>query len=709
MLSMLSRIDARMTSSLHCFISVIRGKGGQDLDLQGKTSSDLMGLRWFSRINTVLIFLIGVMGLVSCSQDESGGEGPIITKVNIALDSVQFQKVYNLIDQGEQDSLLLYLSHPDPSFRVLAIRGFSGMMDEAYIDTVGSGILDPIPEVRRITAYVLGQSYHERAVPYLLKVFQNQDSLGIDPMTFRYALEGMGKCADSSFLSHLAGITTYQPTDTLLMEGQCLGLLKMAERGFSDPTATARMVKYLKDTVYSRSVRLIAANYLAVENSNNREIYRQELIESFEAEENPEIRMFIGTAIGKSGSEAESWIRRTLRIEKDDRVCIALLRGCTALPLAVRHRIWAGTLRDQNSQVARTAAGLIMEYGSSVYSDTYANWAFGNYAPEVYARLLGAGNKYVSNVRFRQMVQDLIFRRMRSTKDPFLKSDFIMAAGQRMETARHLIAYDAEETPPVVRISIIEALIQAANAADRLGSRERQFLIERWESGDVAALAVLSPFFAKNKMWFPELTADKARWTAQSTAISMPGGIEARMAVDKARQQLFGIEYDPLFYRKDQFYTHPVDWKLYEQLSDQPRAEIFTSAGAMAVELFKKEAPATVLNFIQLAESGYYDGKLIHRVVPNFVLQGGGNRGDGYGSMDYTIRSEVGPQYYDQSGILGMASAGLHTESQQWFVTLRPALHLNGRYTQFARVVSGQDILPLIRRGDQIETIKIHR
>jgi cyclophilin family peptidyl-prolyl cis-trans isomerase len=91
------------------------------------------------------------------------------------------------------------------------------------------------------------------------------------------------------------------------------------------------------------------------------------------------------------------------------------------------------------------------------------------------------------------------------------------------------------------------------------------------------------------------------------------------------------------------------------------------------------------------------------------VIQGGGNRGDGYGSLDYTIRSELSPLYYDKSGIVGMASAGLHTESQQWFITLRPTLHLNGKYTQFARLTEGEDVLAMIRRGDKIESIKIYR
>ena len=127
----------------------------------------------------------------------------------------------------------------------------------------------------------------------------------------------------------------------------------------------------------------------------------------------------------------------------------------------------------------------------------------------------------------------------------------------------------------------------------------------------------------------------------------------------------------------------------------------------MTLELWKEHAPGTVVNFVRLADSGYYENLPIHRVVPNFVVQGGCNRGDGYGSLDYTIRSEVGPGYFDQPGLIGMASAGLHTESQQWFVTFRPTPHLNGRYTIFGRITQNLDVLNEIRRGDLIMEVKI--
>jgi cyclophilin family peptidyl-prolyl cis-trans isomerase len=116
-----------------------------------------------------------------------------------------------------------------------------------------------------------------------------------------------------------------------------------------------------------------------------------------------------------------------------------------------------------------------------------------------------------------------------------------------------------------------------------------------------------------------------------------------------------------------------------------------------------------VSNFIHLAQENFYDGKVFHRIVPNFVIQGGCPRGDGYGSLEYTIQTEISPDLrYESQGMVGMASAGNHTESSQFFITHSPALHLNGNYTIFAEVIEGMDVVNTIRVGDKISDVIIN-
>jgi cyclophilin family peptidyl-prolyl cis-trans isomerase len=103
--------------------------------------------------------------------------------------------------------------------------------------------------------------------------------------------------------------------------------------------------------------------------------------------------------------------------------------------------------------------------------------------------------------------------------------------------------------------------------------------------------------------------------------------------------------------------------------------------------------------------AGYYNGKYFHRIVPDFVAQAGCPRGDGYGAMDWTLRTEVGLSGF-VTGAVGLASAGKDTESCQFFIMLAPAPHLDGRYTRFAHVVSGMDVAQRLVVGDRMISVE---
>src|SRR5690606_10067807 len=175
----------------------------------------------------------------------------------------------------------------------------------------------------------------------------------------------------SSFLPLLAGISTYRTHDTLLLEGQCLGILELANLGYSHPLATELMIRYATNDTFPPSVQLIAANYLDRTRSVDLTSYHHELISAYENQKDPEIRMFLAKAVGKSGNLAGPWIRQVMRREEDARVQVSLLQGSTTLPLNVRHAIWASALRDPNERVATVAADLIVKFGSSEYAETY--------------------------------------------------------------------------------------------------------------------------------------------------------------------------------------------------------------------------------------------------------------------------------------------------------------------------------------------------
>jgi len=140
-------------------------------------------------------------------------------------------------------------------------------------------------------------------------------------------------------------------------------------------------------------------------------------------------------------------------------------------------------------------------------------------------------------------------------------------------------------------------------------------------------------------------------------------------------------------------------------------AEIITEKGTMKVKFFEKDAPGTVENFVKLSQKGFYDGLIFHRVIPNFVIQGGCPDGTGMGGPGYSIKCELdGDNQYHDRGVLSMAHAGRDTGGSQFFIchNRENTQHLDRHHTVFGKVYEGLEIIDQIRPGDKIEKIIIH-
>ena len=137
-----------------------------------------------------------------------------------------------------------------------------------------------------------------------------------------------------------------------------------------------------------------------------------------------------------------------------------------------------------------------------------------------------------------------------------------------------------------------------------------------------------------------------------------------------------------------------------------PRVKITTNRGDIIAELFENEAPETVGNFIHLVESGFYDGRVFHRVIGNFMVQGGCPKGDGTGGPGYSIYCECVNENHRNhfAGSLSMAHAGRDTGGSQFFMTQVPVPHLNGDHTVFGRIIEGFDVLAKIKRRNPQES-----
>ncbi len=136
------------------------------------------------------------------------------------------------------------------------------------------------------------------------------------------------------------------------------------------------------------------------------------------------------------------------------------------------------------------------------------------------------------------------------------------------------------------------------------------------------------------------------------------------------------------------------------------KAIIETDKGKIELILFEKEAPNTVANFEKLANSGFYNGLTFHRVIPDFVIQGGCPKGNGTGGPGYTIKCEINPHKHG-TGALSMAHAGKDTGGSQFFITHSPQPHLDGVHTVFGEVVKGMEVVNSIKAGDVMNKVTV--
>jgi len=135
---------------------------------------------------------------------------------------------------------------------------------------------------------------------------------------------------------------------------------------------------------------------------------------------------------------------------------------------------------------------------------------------------------------------------------------------------------------------------------------------------------------------------------------------------------------------------------------------IETDRGGITLELFPQHAPKTVNNFVFLAREGFYDGVVFHRVIDDFVIQGGDPTGTGRGGPGYQFEDETrGNPLRHEKGAISMANAGPDTNGSQFFITHSPQPHLDGNHTVFGKVVAGQDVVDAIRQGDRMIKLEV--
>ncbi len=644
---------------------------------------------------------------------------PVLTEINRSLDDPSLKKIIYFQDYQLSDSLIKYFNHKDPTYRYAAALAFGSFKEEGAIDSLATLLKDPIIEVRTAAAYAIGQQGELRGERLLTSNFEQFDSAGIYQPFNSAILEAVGKCASEDFLKALSSISTYQHTDTLLLEGQSKGIYRYALRNMVVPEGTSKMLEFVNSSKFPTSVRFVAANYLARAKDIDITDNATTLIQTFEAEDTPNIRMALALALGKINQpEVLQSLLQRIKTEKDYRVKCNIIRALKSFDYSEVKESIELLVEDENPHVAQMAAQYFVSNGIPKEARFYRDKAKQeDYPWSIQIAFYEAANRHLPSymLNTKGAVNAELKKRFESSTNPYERASALKAIAEYGWNYKYLSRLFPFLQTSIERTALVEALAKISSNVDfyktfsggsRKVSREIgiQF-IKAIRSKDVGMMAMAAEALRNENIDFKTLLLD-----------SLPVIKEAQQLLDLPRS----IEtYNELQKTIDYFenkttsapqkvgINHFLDTLSLSRIKNNPAAIITTNKGNINLQLMPLAAPGTVLNFISLVDKGFYTDKKFHRVVPNFVIQGGCPRGDGYGSLDYTIRSELPPLSYDEQGYVGMASAGRHTEGTQFFITHSPTLHLDGNYTIFGKVTEGMDVVHEIMVGDSIQQVSV--
>lgn len=669
----------------------------------------------------VLYGCLLLTGLISCVPPED--KRPANETINLDLSNARVQHLYDLRDQERTDSLLKYLSAPEATYRYLAALAFASVRDSNAIEPLVPLLEDPLEEIRIAAAFSLGQIGTTRAAQPLINAFRQDDSLSQHQRFNAIVLEAVGKCGRAAELHQIATVTTYSPSDTLLLEGQCRAVFCFGQRKIIDPAATDRMVDLAANDHIPESARLMAAHYLARAKEVKADSSQAALLAAaFVRSSNPDIRMPLARALGKSDAPpAFAMLSKVIKTEQDWRVKCDLIKAMAAFKYDTVRALVVPFIQDINPHVARTAAEFFIDNGQPQDGDFY--WRIARDNPNlgwpVRIALYRASYKWMSGKESPEKKEYLNYRLrdfFLKSQNPYERAACLSALAEFGWQFRWIHDKAMNDPSPVVKSAAAEAIAGICQRPDffRLfgensSSVRRELLVylrQIINGGDAGMIAAAADGLRAEALDFRSVRDTSLRIEVVSALqkMQLPRDYEAYEALNKA---LAYLDNKPLPDSKKPAYNHPIDWKLLSNVNSATRAVLQTAKGNITLQLYPLWAPGSVANFIDLAKKGFYDGKTFHRVVPNFVVQGGCPRGDGYGALDYSIRTEIGLAWYDDEGYLGMASAGPDTEGTQFFITHSPTPHLDGRYTIFGKVTQGMDVVNKIEVGDVIQKVVI--
>ena len=635
-------------------------------------------------MRNLFLCILVIIAVVSCRKKQSD-------PLNVFHDSV-LQRIVDFQDQRLTDSLIPYLNSTNDLYKWHAINAFASIQDSI----MGLRLAEMISNsntntINKALALAVGQIGQEETCNTLMEKFKTYDSIA----TKGAILRALGRCMNDESVDEYANL---EFENNELKQAHAWGIYRAGLNGYNQDALVKKALQYLGSS-HTVETRLGAAHYLGRTGDIKINAYENELFNSSKGDPSPEVRMASALALSKiERPSVNNHLLDILEKENDYRVLINSLRSLGRMHKEKNIPVVIELLDHENSNVAVQAASYLGQHANGFHLD------------DLEIKLDSIQNFRVKAAITKLLVDELgsarIWEMIENASNQYEQAALIDAAPMSIESLNKvkqlMINRNTHKSVSTAASSKFAALRKSEDFPNDQKEAFINGIIEGFETNDIAVIGNLCALLTDEELNFKEEIDDISFLLNAQENLSLPRDVETHQEIQKAIDYFNGQTYVPT---KPAF-QHPIDWDFVATIRKDQQVLLNTSKGEIVMEMHVEESPGSVAAIAKLVKDGYYNGKTFHRVVPNFVAQGGCPRGDGWGSLDYTIRSEFNHLNYS-TGTVGLASAGKDTESCQWFITHSPTPHLDGRYSIIATVLEGMDVVHQLEMGDVIESMEL--
>lgn len=659
----------------------------------------------------------------------------------------KLHEVYYLQDQRSlgEGRLFKYLRDRDPVIARRAAIAFGNIQDtsQSVVSQLAAALLDAQPQVAEEIAFSLGQLGPNAVVETGLWTGLAQRK---EPSVRAQLLESLGKVGSEESLKRLAGEMKIT-NDPLLDSHLALSIARFGSRRIKSRDATS-VVAQLAQQAYSDARTNAAYAFWRIGDAQMLQPY-QDLLIALTSDSSADTRMFAVNALArlKENETILNSLLERVRTDSDWRVQVNTLRALSNYSVQTREDLYGtiiGKFEDKNEHVSLSAlqavgnSSLKEKKGIEVWKqcrlklnaitlnrEQAFTWRQQGEAAVALAKLCGQAEL--------EMLRELFARETNSR----LRARIIEALGEIPSPKACEVLIAVSDTNRVIVMACVDALRKVcSSSAVQAEAREQAYqkLISclRWNDMAVSttvASALADSAFLRESSVQPLVQAYARLKTPDDVEpmveilrtlgiIRIPKAIPTleqalsdkdKTVVTAAAEALRSITGKDFSHRIPQHSASnhtDYDWKYFDALKKHQVIRIQTNKGSIKIRLFPEDAPFTVMSMLKLIDSKFFSGLTFHRVAPNFVIQGGDPRGDGWGGPGYAVRSEFSLLKYKR-GMVGVASAGKDTEGCQFFITHCSTPHLDGRYTIFGEVIEGMEVVDEIQIGDDIVSVEV--